>query len=140
MEMAMALQTHNHRFPREMTDLLEMLDNQHLHGIPAYDMNSEVFFYHKQMEEVIEYNEAGGYRSSKRLPPKTLNIADSLVTNERKEYQLSLSYKSQRNIGGRFDHAGDPWMFVKDLWMLLFCGWSGMLQINFAVSKCISRE
>uniref|UniRef100_A0A6N2KBE0 Uncharacterized protein n=1 Tax=Salix viminalis TaxID=40686 RepID=A0A6N2KBE0_SALVM len=86
------------------------------------------------------YNEAGGYGSSQRLPPKTLNIADSLVTNERKEYQLSLSYKSQRNIGGRFDHAGDPWMFVKDLWMLLFCGWSGMLQINFAVSKCISRE
>ncbi|KAJ6398948.1 hypothetical protein OIU77_019663 [Salix suchowensis] len=56
-------------------------------------------------------NNSGGYRSSQRLPPKTLNIADSLVTNERKEYQLSLSYKSQRNIRGRFDHAGDPWMW-----------------------------
>ncbi|KAJ6681644.1 hypothetical protein OIU74_020010 [Salix koriyanagi] len=53
----------------------------------------------------------GEQLSSQRLPQKTLNIADSLVTNERKEYQLSLSYKSQRNIRGRFDHAGDPWMW-----------------------------
>ncbi|XP_052301173.1 glyoxysomal processing protease, glyoxysomal isoform X4 [Populus trichocarpa] len=61
-------------------------------------------------KEFSRYSEVDGYRKSQRLPPKTMNIVDSLVADERKGYKLSLSYKGSRNIRVRLDHA-DPWIW-----------------------------
>jgi hypothetical protein len=61
-------------------------------------------------KEFSRYSEVDGYRKSQRLPPKTMNIVDSLVADERKGYKLSLSYKGRRNIRVRLDHA-DPWIW-----------------------------
>ncbi|XP_011043412.1 PREDICTED: glyoxysomal processing protease, glyoxysomal-like isoform X1 [Populus euphratica] len=61
-------------------------------------------------KEFSRYSEVDGYRKSQRLPPKTMNIVDSLVADERKGYKLSLSYKDRRNIRVRLDHA-DPWIW-----------------------------
>ncbi|KAJ6893542.1 glyoxysomal processing protease [Populus alba x Populus x berolinensis] len=73
-----------------------------------YGTKSEDLFF--PPKEFSRYSEVDGYRKSQRLPPKTMNIVDSLVADERKGYKLSLSYKGRRNIRVRLDHA-DPWIW-----------------------------
>uniref|UniRef100_A0A6N2KEV3 Glyoxysomal processing protease, glyoxysomal n=1 Tax=Salix viminalis TaxID=40686 RepID=A0A6N2KEV3_SALVM len=61
-------------------------------------------------KEFSRYSEVDGHGKSQRLQPKTPNIVDSSVADERKGYKLSLSYKGHRNIRVRLDHA-DPWIW-----------------------------
>jgi hypothetical protein len=76
--------------------------------VEKMEPNQRIFFF--PPKEFSRYSEVDGYRKSQRLPPKTMNIVDSLVADERKGSNLSLSYKGSRNIRVRLDHA-DPWIW-----------------------------